>query len=125
MIPIDILKIIPQRPPFVLVDHLLFADENSAETSFLIHPENILAENGYLSEAGLMENMAQTAAAKAGYEAFKKNRPVARGFIASVKNFEVISLPAVGQEIRTSITIRDTVMQMMGISATVFCNEIM
>ncbi|MEO8117090.1 MAG: hypothetical protein ABI653_05520 [Bacteroidota bacterium] len=72
MIPTNILKLIPQRPPFVMVDHLINADEKTAETSFLILPENLLVENGFLSEAGLMENMAQTAAAKAGYEASKK-----------------------------------------------------
>ncbi len=123
MIPIDILKIIPQRPPFVMVDHLINASEKNAETSFHISKENVLVENGFLSEAGLLENMAQTAAAKAGYEAFKKNMPVERGYIVAVKNFEIISLPAIGEEIRTTITIRDIVMNMMVIDATVENNE--
>lgn len=123
MIPIDITKIIPQRPPFVMVDHLINADEKTAETSFLILPENLLVENGYLIEAGLMENIAQTAAAKAGYEALQKNKLIERGYIASVKNFEINSLPAVGEEIRTTITNLDTIMNMMVIGATVQSNE--
>ncbi len=123
MIPVDILKIIPQRPPFVIVDHLINASEKTAETSFLITKENIFVENGFLSEAGLMENIAQTAAAKSGYESFKKNMPVERGYIVAVKNFEVFSLPAVQQEIHTAITIRDIVMNIMVVDATVENNE--
>ena len=40
--------------------------ENQAQTQFLITAENVLTDKGYFTEAGLMENIAQTAAAHAG-----------------------------------------------------------
>ncbi|MEO8117091.1 MAG: hypothetical protein ABI653_05525, partial [Bacteroidota bacterium] len=53
----------------------------------------------------------------------KKNLPVQRGYIVTVKNLEVFSLPAVQQEVRTAITIRDIVMNMMIIDAKVEIKE--
>ena len=44
----------------------------------------MLVSNGEFSEAGLMENIAQTAAARAGYIAVMENKPVAIGYIMSV-----------------------------------------
>lgn len=123
MIPVDILKLIPQKPPFVFVDSIVFADEKKAETIFEIILGKPLVADGFLSEAGLMENIAQTVAAKAGYDSFLKNSPVEKGFIVAVKNFVVHSLPAVGQQIRTSITIQENVMNLTVIHATVSCIE--
>ncbi len=123
MIPIDILKLIPQKPPFVFIDYVVFANEKDAETVFEVKPGNPLVANGCLSEAGLMENIAQTAAAKTGYESFMKKRPVNNGFLVSVKNFTVHSLPAVHQQIRTTIIVQENVMNMTVIKATVTCEE--
>ena len=63
-----IIELIPQRNPFVMVDKLLSATETTAHTSFEIKAGNILLNNGFFSEAGLVENIAQTAAAHAGSE---------------------------------------------------------
>ncbi|HMJ46203.1 MAG TPA: hypothetical protein VK498_02685, partial [Ferruginibacter sp.] len=62
-----ILSYIPQRPPFVMVDKILSSGESSTRTSFIIHEKNIFVENGKFREPGLVENIAQTAAAGAGY----------------------------------------------------------
>ncbi len=50
-----------------MVDTLLSSDGSTARTTFLIRPDNVLVENGVFSAAGLMENIAQTAAAGMGY----------------------------------------------------------
>ena len=54
---------IPQKPPMVMVDKLIFAEEKKVVTSFLIRRDNIFCSDGVFTEAGLIENMAQTAAA--------------------------------------------------------------
>src|ERR1700760_870559 len=92
----SILSLIPQQPPFVMVDELLFSDDNFTKTSFTITVDNIFVIDGEFSEAGLMENMAQTAAAGSGNMARIEDRPVATGYIGQVKNLEVFSLPKVG-----------------------------
>jgi len=107
-----ILSILPHRPPFVMVDELLFADAVSARTSYRVSPDNLFVEDGKWNEAGLLENMAQTVAAGAGYMAKSRNEPVRVGFIGGVKNFVVEDLPAVGEELITETLITDAVFNM-------------
>lgn len=98
---IDILALIPQKPPFVMVDELLFSDDNITRTGFTIPADSVFAINGEFSEAGLMENMAQTAAAGSGNMARIENRAVANGYIGQVKNMEIFKLPKVGDMLIT------------------------
>jgi len=101
----DIKSLIPQREPFVMIDELSISDEVHTKTRFEVREDNIFTENGVLAEAGLLENIAQTAAARAGYEATQQQGPVKIGYIGAVKNFEVHGLPPVGSVIETEITV--------------------
>jgi predicted hotdog family 3-hydroxylacyl-ACP dehydratase len=120
----NILTLIPQRLPFVMVDSLLSADENGAQTSFLIKEDNVLVINNEFTEAGLMENIAQTAAAKAGYAAITENKPVEVGYIGAVKNLEIFALPKVGDKLITEIKIEDHIFDVTVITGKVKCNEV-
>lgn len=115
----DILLLIPQRPPFVMVDKLVSCDENSTQTTFRVNEENVLVVNGEFSEAGLMENIAQTAAARAGFLAMMQNKPVAVGYISMVKNLEIFELPKINDELVTEVKIENQVLDMTVISGTV------
>ena len=65
----DIKMLLPQGPPFIMVDRLLSTDASATRTVFLVTPDNPLTLDGKFSVAGLIENMAQTAAAGAGFAA--------------------------------------------------------
>lgn len=119
----DILPLIPQRPPFVMISKLLSSDEHSTRTSFLVTDENIFVEKGLFREPGLMENIAQTAAARAGYLARLNNLPVQVGYIGAVKNLEIAGLPETGDELITEIKIKDQVFDVTIISGTVWCGD--
>jgi len=121
---ISILSLIPQKPPFVMVDELLFSDDNITKTSFTITGDNIFVINGEFSEAGLMENMAQTAAAGSGNMARIENRPVVKGYIGQVKNFEIYSLPKVGDVLLTEVKIEVQVFAAGIVSGKIWCNEV-
>lgn len=121
----DILPLIPQRPPFVMIGKLLSSGDNSTRTSFQITDENIFVEKGLFREAGLMENIAQTAAARAGYIARMNNLPVQVGYIGAVKNLEIASLPKTGDELITEITIKDQVFDVTIITGKVWSGETM
>ena len=60
---------IPQKPPMVMVDRLTGVVDNVTTTNFLIRDDNIFCEKGEFREPGLIENMAQTAAAGTGARA--------------------------------------------------------
>jgi predicted hotdog family 3-hydroxylacyl-ACP dehydratase len=118
----NILSLIPQRPPFVMVDELLYCDESTTRTGFKVTDDNVLVVDGEFTEAGLMENIAQTAAARAGHMAELESKPVAVGYIGAVKNFEIFNLPKVNDELLTEIKIENQVFDVTIISGTVKCD---
>lgn len=115
--------LIPQRKPFVMIDALLYSDEKVTRTGFQVKKENIFVVDGFFREAGLLENIAQTAAARVGYIVQKENKPAPMGYIGAVKNFEVFELPAINQELETEITITNQIFDITVITGTVTCNE--
>ena len=119
----DIISLIPQKPPFVMVSSLLSVDERSARSSFTINIENVFVKNNIFQEAGLMENIAQTAALRAGYTAQTENKPVSVGYIGAVRDLEIFSLPTVGDELETEITIEEQVFNMTTISGKVWLKD--
>ena len=64
---IEITSLIPQRPPFVMVDRILSCDETDAVTEMTVRQDNIFLDDGQLSSAGITENMAQSCAARMGF----------------------------------------------------------
>jgi predicted hotdog family 3-hydroxylacyl-ACP dehydratase len=116
----DITDFIPQKAPFVMVSRLLFVDEKTARSSFIINSGNVFLKNNIFQEAGLMENIAQTAALRPGYMAAAENKPVSLGYIGAVKDLEIFSLPKTGDEIETEITMEEQVFNMTIISGKVW-----
>jgi hypothetical protein len=51
----DILSLIPQKPPFVMVDELLFSDDDHTKTGFTVTEGNVFVINGVFTEAGLLQ----------------------------------------------------------------------
>lgn len=121
----NIQLLIPQRPPFVMVGRLLFADESTTRTTLRITAENLFVTGGFFREPGLLENMAQTAAAGAGRIARQDNKPVKTGYIISVKNLEIIDLPKTGDDIVTEVKTEGQVMNVTIISGKVWCNDLL
>jgi predicted hotdog family 3-hydroxylacyl-ACP dehydratase len=122
---VDISSIIPQKYPFVMVDSLLECSHLFTKTTFKIKTDNILVEDGEFSAAGLIENIAQTAAAGVGYKASQANVPTSGGYIGAIKNLEIFALPVVEDVIETSITVIDEVFSITLISGSVMCNGIL
>ena len=119
----NIQALIPQKLPFVMVDKLLSFDEKVTRTGFRIQADNIFVENGEFKEPGLVENIAQTAAARAGFISKTENKPVGVGYIGAVNSLQVYSLPKTGDELITEITIENQIFDVTLISGKVFCNE--
>ncbi|ASU34596.1 3-hydroxyacyl-ACP dehydratase [Mucilaginibacter xinganensis] len=121
----DIISLIPQKQPFVMVSRLLSVDETKTRSSFTITADNVFVKNGIFQEAGLMENIAQTAALRSGYMANAANQPVAVGYIGAIKDFEVFGLPKNGDEIETEIAIENQVFNVTVLSGKVWHNDIL
>jgi len=104
-------ELVPQKPPFVLVDKLLYADEKKSCCSFTVPEGNIFVDQGFYSTPGMVESMAQTAAAGTGYLFSRENKGVPVGFIGSVQKLEVTDWPPVNGEITMEISLLTNIMQ--------------
>jgi predicted hotdog family 3-hydroxylacyl-ACP dehydratase len=119
----DIETLIPQKAPFVMIDKILSFNETTTSTGFNIRADNIFVENGTFKEPGLVENIAQTAAARAGYISKTENKPVLVGYIGAVNDLQVFSLPKTGDELITEITIENQIFDVTLISGKITCND--
>ena len=120
---ISMRELIPQRPPFVMIDKLLSFDMVSTVTQLEIRDDNVFCKEGRLSAEGLMENIAQTCAARIGYINMTKNETVKIGVIGSVNNYEIFRLPKVGEVIITTIEMMEEMFQVTMVKAIVKCGE--
>lgn len=120
----NIAELIPQREPIVLVDEFLGIGENNISLSqFTVRPENIFVDNGVLDECGVIEHIAQSAAARIGYLCREEKKDVPLGYIGSVNNFQLLSHPKVSDTIVTRIEIIQEVFNISLIEAHCFVNE--
>jgi 3-hydroxyacyl-[acyl-carrier-protein] dehydratase len=120
--------LIPQKPPIEMVDTLWENDDTTTISGFTIQPSNIFCENGFFTEPGIIENIAQTAALRAGYTiSVMANEgtltgPPPVGYIAAIKNLTINQLPKVGSVLKTEILIKQIVFDITIIDAKTFCN---
>jgi len=116
---IEILTYIPQRPPMVMVDSLMEATEKRIVSRFTVQKENVFLEENVLKEAGIIENIAQTAAAGVGYKQVTQKLPVKLGFIAAIKNLKIYSLPEINSQLETIVEVVNEVMEVTIVQGTV------
>lgn len=103
---IDILELIPQRPPFLMIDKLVSFDKIITATRFTVRKDNLFYEDGKFYEAGIIENFAQTCAARMGYISKIINSDEVRlGFIGAIKNLKIYFFPKAGDTIETQIEV--------------------
>ncbi len=113
----NILELIPQRAPIVMVDEFLGFDDNMSRTRFTVYKENIFVDDDTLSECGLIEHIAQSAAARVGYIFKSQNQPIPIGYIGSVNNFTITEHPHVGDTITTNVEVLQEVFNITLIEA--------
>lgn len=105
--PVDIKKYLPHRVPMLMVDMILEMDDEQVETTFEIKTDNVFLENGFFTESGLVENMAQTCSSVVAKKYFidenynDKEDVNVVGFISGIKTLRIHALPQVGTTICT------------------------
>ena len=103
---IDIHLLLPQQEPFVMVGRLTTFDELNTATETSIAVDNLFVEDDVLSAPGLLENIAQTCAARIGYvNRYILGRGIQIGYIGAVRDFSINRLPRVGETISTRISV--------------------
>ena len=63
----ELFRLIPQRPPMVMIDRFYGIEENTSWSGLTVTPDNLFCRDGVLQETGIIEHIAQSAAARVGY----------------------------------------------------------
>ena len=116
---IPLKELIPQRPPFVLIDRLVSSDAVFSVTTLEVRPGNLFVENGRMTAAGLVENIAQTCAARIGYINLDSGKSVKIGVIGAISNLTIERTPQVGESLVTTIQLLEEVFQVTLVEAVV------
>jgi len=116
---------LPQRPPMVMIDTLISCIDKTTITSLQILPENIFVKDGFLAEPGIIENIAQTAAAGVGYmyRTNPEGNEVPIGVIGAINDLKIYFLPKTGTEIRTEVSVLYQVLNASVITGRVFTDH--
>lgn len=121
---IDIHTLLPQQEPFVMVGTLTHFEMTKMVTELVVPEDNIFVNDGKFSASGLIENMAQTCAARLGYvNKYILLKGIQIGYIGAIRNMQVYELPKVGDKIVTTVNIREEVFGMLLADATVMCGD--
>ena len=103
----------------VMIGNLVYAEASTAITTLDISPQNIFVDQDHFTEPGMIENIAQTAAAMVGHQCKVNNTPVPVGFIAAVKSWKLTRLPKVNTRIETTIAVVNSVGDISIVEGTV------
>ena len=121
---IDVHELLPQQEPFVMIGTLVKFDTTRTVTELTIPADNLFVDNGYFSASGLIENIAQTCAARIGYvNKYILLKGIQLGFIGAIRNLQVNELPKVGDTITTTVDVLEEVFGMTLANAVVTCGD--
>ena len=116
---IPITSLIPQRPPFVMVDRVLSCDIVTAVTELTVRPDNIFLDDGLLSAAGIIENMAQSCAARMGCVNRMNGEAIKIGFIGDIRDCQILRLPRREEVMTTHVDIIEDVFNLTLANVTI------
>lgn len=120
---IDIHTLLPQQEPFVMIGSLVYYDSENVKTETVIKPDNIFVDNGSFSSAGMIENIAQTCAARIGYvNKYILKKGIQIGVIGAVRKMTISGHPKAGDTITTHVQILEDIMGVILAMATITCN---
>ena len=119
----EILELIPQKPPMVMVNGLIQNNEIKTIAQLQLDKSNIFCQSGFFQEAGIIENIAQTAALGTGYAAKKSGSKPRTGFIGSIKRLTIYELPKDNDILQTTVSILHQLLNATVIKGEVFVNN--
>jgi predicted hotdog family 3-hydroxylacyl-ACP dehydratase len=114
---------LPHKPPVIMIGKLLEVTGTKTVTSLLVKDDNLFCSEGLFREPGLIENMAQTAAAGVGYVSKVAGKEPPVGFIGGLRNLHIYELPKAGSEIRTEVTVEHEIFEATVVNGKIYLDE--
>ncbi len=123
--PVDLSKIMPHRPPMLLVEKVLSMHENSARVLACNPQEGLFTdEDGFLLPCALIEMTAQSYAAFDGTRRFLEGTlpQDGGGFLVNVRDFCFFKPVRAGQKIEVEVEIKDRFFDTRIVEGTVWAD---
>lgn len=114
---------LPQREPMIMIGSLISVADKKTVTTLLINEENIFVRDGLFRECGMIENIAQTAAAGVGYLAKVNQKEPPVGFIGGLRNLSILALPPCGSEIRTEVIVDHEIFDATVVTGKIYLDD--
>jgi len=96
----DVLSLIPHRPPFVMIDHIIEITRDVIIVEKTFHDTDYGTKDHLILEGILIEAAAQAAAAKQGYEDLNCPGKQKRGMLVSVGHTDFFSRAEINVPLR-------------------------
>lgn len=117
---VEIGGILPQRVPFVMVSRLVSFSYPRTVTEFDVAGENAFIQDGILLREGLIENVAQTCAARIGFiNKYILHKPVNIGYVCAVNDFRISRSPRIGETLVTTMDVASEFGTVLVVSAEI------
>lgn len=117
-------ELIPQRSPILMVDSLDGVEGRTGRASFVVREGSFLVDGNLLTEAGLIEHMAQAALALCSHLCLERGASAPQvGYLGEVKKFRCYRRPRVGEMLRTLVTLGDEIGGIMLVEGVTYVKE--
>ena len=103
-LPVDVARVIPHKPPMLLIDRLLEVKERASVSEMTVREDMLFVdEHGKLDDASYPEIISQAVAAQEGFRRFGGRNPLIEGFLLGIKKLEILGNSHVGDTLRISL----------------------
>ncbi|AVM50756.1 hypothetical protein [Capnocytophaga sp. oral taxon 878] len=119
----NILNLIPQRDPIIMVDTLWEYTPSTGVIGLTIASNNLFVQQETFLESGLIEHIAQSIALHKGYSYYLSGKPAPMGYIGAIKKIEISALPKVGSALRTHLSIVQEFMDVTLVALQTFVGD--
>jgi hypothetical protein len=106
-----------------MIDRLVSCDKIVTETELTVREDNLFFQDGFLREPGIVENIAQTCAARMGYINRINGDDVKIGFIGGIKALKIGQFPSLGERLNTRIEVVGEILDLTLVKAVVKCGD--
>lgn len=111
--------LLPQQPPFIFIDKIMDLKDKYARTSYNIHRDSLFLAGEVFQPAGIIEFMAQSGAVYAGSKHLDTPTGPPIGYIASIRNLEILQLPTCNNNIECRVTVLNEILSSLIIGSQV------
>jgi predicted hotdog family 3-hydroxylacyl-ACP dehydratase len=102
--PIEAERVLPHRPPMLLLERLTACAESAATAAACLAPGGLFAApDGRLDPVVMIELIAQTYAALRGYNDLIADRPVRDGLLVGAREVRLLAPARAGESLRVEV----------------------